>query len=213
VHRIKTQVEALNAKRLVIDSLNGLELALSPSFRADFRDSLFRIVGQLTGGGTSTLITVEVAESFDELKFSPHEVSFLAQNIVLLRYVELAGTLQKVIAVVKMRRSEHSRDLRRYEITTSGFQIDGALRGYRGVLTGIPQPAVPNLVGLVEDERAVLASLVNGDAAQAALEAATGIPPEGIASALARLVSLHYVVRSGDGDAAVYRVVPRWTET
>ena len=57
LHQIQQAVGEIGAKRVVIDSLNGLELALAPTFREDFRESLYRMVGRLTGGGVSMLLT------------------------------------------------------------------------------------------------------------------------------------------------------------
>ena len=54
----------VGAKRLVIDSLVGFEMALAPGFRADFRESLYRMIGALTGAGITILSTVEVEDTF-----------------------------------------------------------------------------------------------------------------------------------------------------
>ena len=39
----------MSAVRVVIDSLSGFELALAQTFREDFRESLYRLIGALTG--------------------------------------------------------------------------------------------------------------------------------------------------------------------
>lgn len=140
---IREAADEIGARRLVVDSLNGLELALAPNFRDDFREALYRLVGGLTSGGVTVLLTVEVAESFDQLRFSPHGVSFLAQNILFLRYAELRGRLEKILAIIKMRRSAHARELITYEIDSTGVRIIGPLTGYAGILTGNPTPSCP----------------------------------------------------------------------
>jgi circadian clock protein KaiC len=137
--RVQEAVTRLDAKRLVIDSVNGLELSLAPTFREEFSDSLFRLVGRLTGGGVSVVLTIEVMESFSELKFSPHAISFLSQNIIFLRYVEIDAQLRSVVAVVKMRRSAHSRELHEYTIGANGVEMRSVLRNFVGVLTGVPR--------------------------------------------------------------------------
>src|ERR1700733_3829833 len=78
-------VKKLGAKRLVIDSLAGFEMALAPGFRADFRESLYRIIFLLTGIGVTILSTVEMEESFTELLFSTYSVSFLTDDTIRLR--------------------------------------------------------------------------------------------------------------------------------
>lgn len=132
-------VERTGAKRLVIDSLAGFELALAPGFREDFRESLYRMIGALTRTGVTIVSTVELIESFTELALSPYSISFLSDDIIRLRYVEIEGQLRKVLMVVKMRGGDHSKDIREYEITSKGLQIGERLKGYRGLITGIPE--------------------------------------------------------------------------
>jgi circadian clock protein KaiC len=132
-------VERTGAKRLVIDSLAGFELALAPGFREDFRESLYRMIGALTRTGVTIVSTVELIESFTELALSPYSISFLSDDIIRLRYVEIEGELRKVLMVVKMRGGNHSKAICEYEITSEGIQIGKRLMGYRGLITGVPE--------------------------------------------------------------------------
>jgi len=131
-------VERTSAKRVVIDSLVGFEMALAPAFRADFRESLYRMLGALTRSGVTVLSTVEVEETFTALPFSSYTVSFLTDDIIRLRYVEIAGQLRKILMVIKMRGGDHCKDIREYEITSKGLTIGGDLRGYTQLTSGIP---------------------------------------------------------------------------
>ena len=136
-------VERTGAKRLVIDSLAGFELALAPGFREDFRESLYRMIGALTRTGVTIVSTVELVESFTELALSPYAISFLSDDIVRMRYVEIAGQLRKVLMVVKMRGGNHSKDICEYEITSDGLRIGERLTGYRSLISGVPTPLEP----------------------------------------------------------------------
>ena len=132
-------VQKIGAKRLVIDSLAGFEMALAPGFRADFRESLYRMITALTGVGVTILSTVEVNESFTEFPFSTYSISFLTDDIIRLRYVCIDGQLRKIMVVIKMRGGNHSKDIREYEITSKGVVIMGdRLTDYQGLITGIP---------------------------------------------------------------------------
>ena len=140
MQEILDAVQRIGAKRLVIDSLAGFEMALAPGFRTDFRESLYRMIGALTGIGVTILSTVEMEESFTGLPFSTYSISFLTDDIIRLRYVEIDGELRKMIVIVKMRGGKHSREIREYEITSEGLVIIGPrFRGYRGLITGIPK--------------------------------------------------------------------------
>lgn len=140
LHEIQSAVRRVGAKRAVIDSLSGLELALAPTFREDFRESLYRMVSALTGMGVTVMSTVELPDSFTVLQFSPHGIAFLSDVIVMLRYLEIEGQLRRALAVVKVRGSDHSKELREYEIGKDGNLVVGdALTSYRGLLTGSPE--------------------------------------------------------------------------
>jgi circadian clock protein KaiC len=136
---IRDRVLKLGATRLVIDSMSGFEVALAPTFRLDFRESYYRLLRALTTLGITVISTIEVVESSDYLRFAPYNVSFLSDVIIAMRYIELKGELKRVIAVIKMRSSAHSSELRLFEVTSHGLQIGDSLEGYRGIVTGIPE--------------------------------------------------------------------------
>jgi circadian clock protein KaiC len=139
LNEIVETIHRLKARRLVIDSLSGFELALAPTFREDFRESLYRMVAVLTGMGITMIVTAELEDSYIDLRFSPHGTAFLTDAIIMQRYIELKGQLQRVMAVVKVRGSAHSKDLRAFEITEHGIVVGETLGGYEGLLTGSPE--------------------------------------------------------------------------
>ncbi len=140
MQEILDAVQKIGAKRLVLDSLAGFEMALAPGFREDFRESLYRMMGALTGAGVTILSTVETTESFTMFPFSSYAISFLTDEIIRLRYVEIDGQLRMILTVVKLRGGKHSRDIREYEIGDGGVAIIGPrFKGYRALTTGIPE--------------------------------------------------------------------------
>ena len=143
VHEIVRAVQEIGCKRLVIDSLVGFEMALAPGFRADFRESLYRMIGAVTRLGVTVISTVEVEENFTSMGLSNYAISFLSDDIIRLRYVSLDGQLRRMVMVVKMRSGKHSIDMHEYEITSKGIVVGEPLRGYRGLTTGIPSPWGP----------------------------------------------------------------------
>jgi len=130
----------VGAKRLVIDSLVGFEMALAPGFREDFRESLYRMIGALTGAGITILSTVEVEDNFTSFQFSHYAISFLTDDIIRMRYVEIDGQLRKVMVVIKMRGGNHSKDIREYVITDKGVVVILPRQtDYAALTTGLPQ--------------------------------------------------------------------------
>jgi circadian clock protein KaiC len=128
----------MQARRVVIDSLSGFELALAPEVSEDFRASLYRMIAVLTGMGVTILLTSELEDRYTDLRFSPFGNAFLADAIVMQRYIEIAGEFKRVISVVKVRGSQHSTALRLFSITGDGIVIGKPLSQYEGILSGRP---------------------------------------------------------------------------
>jgi circadian clock protein KaiC len=102
------------------------------------------MIGALTGAGITILSTVEVEDNFTSLQFSHYAISFLTDDIVRLRYVEIDGQLRKTIVVIKMRGGNHSKDIREYVITDKGVVVIHPRRtDYAQLSTGIPHRTGP----------------------------------------------------------------------
>jgi circadian clock protein KaiC len=133
-----TMINRMQAKRVVIDSLSGFELALAPEFQEDFRGSLYRMIAELTGMGITVLMIAELEDRYTDLRFSPYGSAFLADAIIVQRYIEIVGQFKRAFSVVKVRGSEHSKEIRLYDITDAGIVIGGTLSEYAGILSGRP---------------------------------------------------------------------------
>jgi circadian clock protein KaiC len=132
------EIERIKASRVVIDSLSGFELALAPTFREDFRESLFRMVTALAESGVSVLMTSELEDRYTDLRFSPYGTAFLTDAIIVQRYIEVESRLRRVMAVVKVRSSGHSDELREYTIDAEGLHVGQSLPDQEGLLGGRP---------------------------------------------------------------------------
>ena len=146
VQHLTNLIHKMKATRVVIDSLSGFELAVAPSFREDFRESLFRMIAVLSGLGVTVLMTSELEDRYTDLRFSPYGSAFLTDAIIVQRYIEVDSHLKRVIAVVKVRGSAHSDEIRQFEITDSGIVIGDPVVDYEGLLGGrptrVPEPEV-----------------------------------------------------------------------
>lgn len=139
MHEILDGIKRTGAKRLVIDSLTGFEMALTPGFRADFRESLYRMIVALTCAGVTVVSTAEIEDSFTSFAFSHYAISFLTDDIIRMRYVEIEGVIRKILVVVKTRAGDHSKEIREYAITDRGLSIiEARLSRYNALTTGIP---------------------------------------------------------------------------
>lgn len=134
-------IHQMKATRVVIDSLSGFELAVAPSFREDFRESLFRMVAVLSNIGVTVLMTSELEDRYTDLRFSPYGSAFLTDAIIVQRYIEIGSRLKRVLAIIKVRGSAHSNELRQFEITDEGIIIGKPVLDYDGLLGGRPTRA------------------------------------------------------------------------
>jgi len=138
VLRLLAKIAQTGATRVVIDSLSGFELALAPTFREDFRESLLRMVTTLAATGVSVLMTSELEDRYTDLRFSPYGTAFLTDAILVQRYIEVDSRLLRVMAVVKVRGSAHSDQIRLYSIDDAGICIGERLLDHEGLLGGRP---------------------------------------------------------------------------
>jgi circadian clock protein KaiC len=135
---LMAEIRRLGAKRVVIDSLSGFELAVAPTFRDDFRESLARMVTTLTSAGVTLLMTCELEDRYGDLRFSPYGTAFMTDSIIVQRYIEVESRLRRLMAVVKVRGSNHSHELREFVIDGSGIIIGDMLPNEEGLLGGRP---------------------------------------------------------------------------
>jgi circadian clock protein KaiC len=96
---------------------------------------MFAVLSDL---GVTVLMTSELEDRYIDLRFSPYGAAFLTDAIIVQRYIEVESPLQRVMAVVKVRASVHSTEIRRYEITDGGIVIGDPVSDFEGILGGQP---------------------------------------------------------------------------
>jgi len=213
MQELRDAVARLDAKRVVIDSLSGFEVALAPTFRNAFRESLYRLLGMLTTTGVTVMMTNEVIGGQTEQRFTQYELSFLCDDIILNRFIELDSEYRRVVTVLKMRRGRHSRDIRSFDITARGVEIGGTLPSFRGITTGVPTFSPRDRQayhGLTTREATVGAAIDSGaDCTLESLAEATGVPTAELEPIVARLIELGYVARVVRDGEAFYMTLGR----
>jgi circadian clock protein KaiC len=123
------------AKVIVIDSLNGYLNAMP---EAQFLSThLHEVLTYLSQRGVVTLL-VGVQHGVVGLMTTGIDVSYMADNVLILRYFEAQGSIEKAISVFKKRGSKHETTLRRFCITANGIEVGKVLANFQGVLTGVP---------------------------------------------------------------------------
>ena len=133
---VRTEVEQNNVKIVMIDSTSGYKLSIQGE---DLIRQLHSLCQYLKNMGV-TVILVNETHVIAGGKFSVTEIglSYLADNLIFLRYLEIDGELKKAIGVLKKRVSNFERTLREFEITKYGIKVGEPLSQLRGILSGIP---------------------------------------------------------------------------
>jgi circadian clock protein KaiC len=139
----RREVERLAVRHAVLDSLTSMALGV-PSARR-FKELVYALAKDFHARGIGLQMNMEVADLLGAGQLSGHGVSFAADNVIQLKYVEIEGQLQRGISVLKARGVRHTTDVRRLSVGQGGVQVGAAFEGLRGVLTGLPVPskAVP----------------------------------------------------------------------
>ncbi len=137
--RARHLVERIGARRAVIDSLTSLAVGV-PSDRR-FRELVYAVTKHFRALGVTLNMNMETPELMGAGQISGYGISFAADNLIQLRYVELDGTLVRGLAVLKARGVRHEAAVRRMTIGVDGVEVGPPFEGLHGVLTGLPVPS------------------------------------------------------------------------
>lgn len=140
VHLMLTDIRERGVRRLAIDTVEPLERDANREGR--FLDVVSVLVRILRAEGVTSLITQELPQVVGqglEITEGPESPWVAIDNIVLLRSVEIDASLKRLISVLKMRSSQHDDSFHYFSIRDQGLQVEEALEGFAGLLTGMPR--------------------------------------------------------------------------
>ncbi len=136
--RARQLVEQVGARRAVLDSLTSMALGVSSERR--FKELVYAMAKHFRALGVTFNLNMEIAELLGSAQLSGHGISFAADNLIQLKYVEQDGRLDRGISVLKARGVRHATDVRRMNVKDFGIEVGTPFKGLRGVLTGLPTP-------------------------------------------------------------------------
>lgn len=140
---IEAYVNQTGARRVVVDSITHFaRLTQDP---IELRSLEFSFINALKRQGLTSVLTREspvlLGESTDNTS-----IGFVVDAYLMLRYVEIESTIRKALLVLKMRGSDHAKDIRQYEITNNGFEVQSKFEGREGILSGSPRRMADSFV-------------------------------------------------------------------
>jgi circadian clock protein KaiC len=133
---VRREVEERQARVVMIDGIAGYRLTLAGD---DLVTHLHALGRYLKNMGVTVLFINEVEGITGDFRATEAGVSYLCDNLLFLRYLEIDGELRKAIGVLKKRLGDFGKSLRELEITDGGVRVGAPLSGLRGVLTGTPE--------------------------------------------------------------------------
>jgi circadian clock protein KaiC len=133
--RVRTCVEEHGARTVIIDSLNGYQMAMPEETQLVLH--MHELLQYLNRQGATTFLTVAQHGLVGDMK-SPVDVTYLADTVILLRYFEALGRVRRAMSVVKKRTGRHEDTIREYRIGSAGITLGEPLIEFQGVLRGVP---------------------------------------------------------------------------
>jgi circadian clock protein KaiC len=144
-----TIIEDMGIKRVVVDSMTHFEtLSADPH---ELRDIERRFINALKREGVTSILLRENDSLLGNISQMTSKIPFIVDTYILLRYVEIDSAIEKALCFLKMRGSNHQKDIRCFRVTPGGIEIASKFSGKEGIMSGItrsrPQDAFMNAFG------------------------------------------------------------------
>ena len=140
---IETYIAQMGARRVVVDSMTHFtRLTQDP---IDLRGIEFNFINALKREGLTSILTRESPVLLGE---SPQDdnLGFVVDSYLMLRYVEIESAIRKALLVLKMRGSDHAKDIRQFDVTDRGIEVQSKFEGQEGILSGSPRRMADSFV-------------------------------------------------------------------
>jgi circadian clock protein KaiC len=140
---LESHISQMGARRVVVDSISQFtRLTQDP---VELRGLEYSFINALKRHGLTSVLTCESPVLLGEAA-EDSQISFVADSYLLLRYVEIESAIRKALLVLKMRGSDHAKDIRQYDITKTGFEVQAKFEGREGILSGSPRRMADSFV-------------------------------------------------------------------
>jgi circadian clock protein KaiC len=141
--RIEQMAQSMGARRILVDSLSHFERITDDPYQ--LREIVYGFINGLKREGLTSVLTRESPVLLGGTA-ADDGIAFLVDSYLLLRYVEIESTIHKALLALKVRGSDHAKDIRRYEITHSGIEVLSRFEGQEGIMSGSPRRMAESFV-------------------------------------------------------------------
>ena len=132
---IQREINEFQPSRIAVDSLSAFERAGTPK---SYREFVIALTSHIKKVGITGLFTNTTSMLMGGASITETHISTITDMIVLLRYVELYGVMRRGLAILKMRGTQHDKDIREYVVDGHGMHLVSTFRDVHGILTGAP---------------------------------------------------------------------------
>jgi circadian clock protein KaiC len=133
---ISKAVRDMGAKRILVDSISHFRrLSADP---LDLREIEYGFINGLKREQLTSVLTRESQVLFGEAQQTDEYIAFTVDSYTLLRYVEIESAISKALLVLKLRGSDHAKDIRQFEVTADGIVVKSRFEGQEGIMSGSP---------------------------------------------------------------------------
>jgi circadian clock protein KaiC len=133
---VREEVEQRGARMVMLDSVAGYRLSIRGE---DLVEQIHALCRYLKNMGVTVLLMYEMSSVTGDFQATEAGLSYLSDNIVFLRYVEIDSELRRVVGVLKKRMSDFEKGIRELTIDAAGISVGPPMSGFRGILRGIPE--------------------------------------------------------------------------
>jgi circadian clock protein KaiC len=148
VQMIKRLNKTIGSKRIVIDDINGFKSILPHD--SLITEYIYYSSKYFASSNITSIFINDVPEFMGSSTNSGNENFFFMDSIILLRYVEIRSKIKKAISVLKIRGSDHDKEIRELDITDKGIKVKKPFVDYSGLMSGNPVKAFENVFGSKE---------------------------------------------------------------
>lgn len=134
-HLLDEPIREVHPRRIVIDSISHLGMFVP---ERELRKETYRLLMHLKTKNLTSMLIHEVPQMLG-INLAEEGLSFIVDCLVMLRFVEIESAMKRMLAVLKMRGSDHEKSLREFEITSTGLKISLPFKQYESLLTGSPR--------------------------------------------------------------------------
>jgi circadian clock protein KaiC len=142
-------IEKMKVKRVLIDSVTHFESLSLDEFH--LREIERKFINALKRENVTSILLRENDSLMGQMSRVTSKIPFIVDSYFLMRYVEIDSTIQKAFLILKMRGTDHQKDIRCFNIGPKGFEVESKFAGREGIMSGIshhtPQDAFVNVFG------------------------------------------------------------------